>query len=85
MAKKSRVKKDVIKFYIYSIEGCSYCIEAEKMLGKYPYEDIIVDENNRDEIFEKIDKLTNKSRSFPIIFIDDTYVGGLLDLQKLLL
>jgi len=80
--KKSKSKKNSYK--IYTIEGCGYCIKAKDLFkkNKIKYAEIEVTDENENEIYKKVDKKTNKYRSFPMIFKNNKFIGGFSDLDK---
>ena len=82
---RSRSHSPPIMFYIY-IESysCKSCIEIRSLLDTLPYEEIIVNNENSEYIFKKIDRYTYGKRELPIIFIDDIYIGDIEDLKILL-
>jgi glutaredoxin len=72
------------KIKIYTLEGCPACIDAKKLIAKKGLSstEVTVTDENQNEIFSKIDAETNKQRGFPIIFINEKYIGGLDSLEK---
>lgn len=70
---------------IYSKVGCPYCVKAKSFLSdlNITYNEIVLDPLNgnytsdRDYIFN-----TFGHKSFPIIFVGDTLLGGYLDLVR---
>ena len=83
MPKKS--KKSSSFFYIYlDSYDCNSCKEIRYLLSEYPYEEILMNNENSDYIFNKIDKYTYSNRELPMIFIDDVYIGKIQDLKLLL-
>jgi glutaredoxin len=72
-------------FVIYTKEGCGYCEETVKFLNlnKQKYIKVKVTPSNKDKIYNKIDKLTNSYRYFPIIFKKNKFIGGFSELEKL--
>ena len=84
MPKKS--KKSSSFFYIYlDSYDCKSCKEIRYLLSEYPYEEILINNENSDYIFNKIDKYTYSSRELPIIFIDNIYIGKIENLKILLM
>ena len=78
-------KKGENSFYIYIHNSCDAgCVYAKQLLKKYPYEEIMVTNENINDIYNELDKITKKYRSFPMIFIDNVFVGSERDLEKLL-
>jgi glutaredoxin len=74
--------KDIIR--IYTLEGCPACIDAKKLIAKkgLVVTELTVTDENQNEIFSKIDVETKKQRGFPIIFINEKYIGGLDSLEQ---
>ena len=70
------------KVMMYSTRVCPYCRMAERLLEKkgVQAEKVMVDENpaRRDEMV----RLTGRT-SVPQIFIDETHVGGYMELAEL--
>ena len=71
------------KITIYTLEGCGACNEAKTLIAKKGFSstEVTVTDENQNEIFSKIDATTNKQRGFPIIFINENYIGGLDSLK----
>ena len=76
------VKK--IKFYFYFSKWDYECMYIQKLLEKYPVEEIKVEEEDVEELYNKFAKVTNNYRKLPMIFIDDFFVGSHENLKKLL-
>lgn len=72
------------KITIYTLEGCPACIDAKKLITKKDLSstEITVTDENQNEILQKIDVETNSQRGFPIIFVNDKYIGGLDSFEK---
>ena len=72
------------KIKIYTLEGCSACTEAKKLIAKKGISstEVTVTDENQNEIFSKIDAETKNQRGFPIIFLNEKYIGGLDSLEK---
>tara|TARA_Y100000590_G_scaffold112549_1_gene128370 strand:- start:506 stop:796 length:291 start_codon:yes stop_codon:yes gene_type:complete len=70
---------------IHYLEGCPYCIEAEKQLKilKIKYKKIIVKQQNKESFKKKF-----KMKTFPQIFLKRSKnlskIGGLEDFKKLI-
>ena len=72
------------KIIIYTLEGCPACIDAKKLIAKKGLSatEVVVTNENQNEIFQKIDAETKNQRGFPIIFINEKYIGGLDSIEK---
>jgi len=70
------------KIAIYTLENCSYCDEAKRVLNEnnVQYEEICVD--NFSHIREVLYHITGIG-TLPQIFIDTKCIGGCDDLKKL--
>mgnify|MGYP001085857954 CR=1 FL=1 len=68
---------------LYTTAHCPYCIRARNLLDKkgVEYNDIRIDE--KPEMREEMERLSNGVTSVPQIFIDDFHVGGFDDLAEL--
>lgn len=73
-----------IKVQIYSKKTCSYCQKAKELLNEnnIKFEEIEINDKNKDKIYKEIDFKTNDYRSVPIIFINDKFIGGYTELKK---
>lgn len=73
-------------YTIYSKDNCSYCVNAKKLLKDDEIHIIPCDEyieNNKHEFLSFISKTTGKDhRTFPIIFHNNSFVGGYTELEK---
>jgi glutaredoxin len=71
-------------FLLYTKSNCPDCITAKKLLHKE--ETIIINcddllENDRETFIKEMRKKIKKDRiTFPIVFLDDMYLGGIIDL-----
>ena len=72
---------------IYTNEGCIWCTRTKELMARASQEytevnwsKITIEEQNN---MKK--KLGDKLVSFPVVFIDDEFVGGLVDVAKLFL
>lgn len=66
---------------VYSKENCAYCSQAKRYLEKInkPYESLMLNEDfSRDDVVAKFPT----ARTFPIIVIDNEYIGGYNELRK---
>lgn len=70
--------KEILK--LYSLEGCPWCIKAEKLLGKMkvPYKMIKVNHNNKDKYKKDLRRDT-----FPQLVLGDTKLGGFDELERI--
>ncbi len=71
---------------IYSKKGCIYCEAAKDLLKKQKisYTKVDVDEQNKTNVYNIIDKKTNSYRFFPMIFKDGQFIGGYNELNEFL-
>lgn len=69
---------------VYSKDGCVFCDKAKSLLDglNVPYEVRLL-QPTEEGYAEKRDALFDKynHRSFPLIFVGDTFIGGFIDLQ----
>lgn len=75
-----------MKFEIYSKEGCDYCERAKNTLKirNIPYiEHKLSDTVTKEMIQERVGDV-KKINVVPQIFMDDSYLGGYIDLIELL-
>jgi len=76
-------------FIIYTKSGCPNCDKAKKLLEKE--ETVIFNcdqmlKNNRDEFIKSMELKTRRPfKTFPVIFINDDYLGGYEDLTSYLI
>ena len=72
-------------WFLFTKDGCGFCQKAKDLLTKnnikYKIQEITPD--NKESWYSKIDIYTNKYRYFPIIFKKGTFIGGYIDLEKL--
>ncbi len=68
---------------LYTTAHCPFCVRARKLLDKkgIEYTDIRIDE--KPEMRNEMEKLSNGVTSVPQIFIDDFHVGGFDDMAEL--
>jgi glutaredoxin len=75
-------------FTIYSKSGCPYCDKAKKLLDDDTLTVIDCDPyliDTKEKFLEFIKILSNKDhKTFPIIFKDNTFIGGYSDLLNCL-
>jgi glutaredoxin 3 len=68
---------------IFSKENCGYCTAAKNLLrnSNIPYTEQVLDVHfTRELIVEKY----STARTFPVIVVDNYYIGGYNELRKLL-
>jgi glutaredoxin-related protein len=72
---------------IFSKPNCKYCTKSYDLLNnnnmlfyKFNVGDYI-DSLEFDEIYDKLQLITNKAKSYPMIFIEKEFVGGFNELQ----
>jgi len=68
---------------VFSKENCGYCTAAKNLLknSNIPYtEQVLGIHFSRELILEKY----NTAKSFPVIVVDNYYIGGYNELRKLL-
>jgi len=76
-------------FIIYTKSGCPNCDKAKKLLEKE--ETVIFNcdqmlKNDRDEFIKSMELKTRRPfKTFPVIFINDDYLGGYEDLTSYLI
>jgi len=66
---------------IYTREDCVWCVRAQELLSRHhiPFTKINMPEDiSRDDIIEKFPT----ARTFPIIVINDKYIGGFVELEQ---
>lgn len=74
---------------IFTKTNCSYCKKAKALLANWETDARIVYcdtmlQTNRSEFLESISSIAQTQiKTFPIIFIDKTYIGGYTELQKI--
>lgn len=68
---------------LYTTAHCPYCIRARNLLDRkgVEYTDIRIDE--KPEMRNEMERLSNGVTSVPQIFIDDFHVGGFDDMAEL--
>lgn len=69
-------------FTILTKQNCGHCISAKQALTikKLPYQEILYDTEDKIEEFK-----ARGFRTFPQVFLNDTYIGGNDQLQMYLL
>lgn len=77
-----------MKVDIYTKDNCVYCLLAKELLSnkQLKYNEIKMNiDMTRDEIVEQFQNLfENQKVTFPIILIDNKFVGGYNNLQQVL-
>lgn len=72
-----------MKIEIFGMPNCTYCTSAKKLLQikqiEYKYTDFF---ELDDEEQRKVRERAPSAGSFPIIFLEDTYIGGFSQLQS---
>ena len=70
---------------IYSKDGCIYCVKAKDFFDDLgvKYTEIKLDPSKKDEYKKERDRLIKETnhKTFPWIFIGDTFIGGFTDLK----
>ena len=72
-------------FIVSKEEGkCKYCEEAKKLLSTKvkSYNVEILTDTNKEEIYNRVDKITNNYRYFPMIFYNGKFIGGYTELKE---
>ena len=71
------------KVIIYTKTVCPYCSSAKSLFQslKVAYEEINLD--GKDELRAKLSSENNGFRTVPMIFIDEKFIGGFDDANKL--
>lgn len=75
-------------FIIYSKTNCPDCDKVKNLLSKEEHTIINCDKllkNNRDEFIKSMELKTHRPfKSFPVVFLDDVYIGGYRDVLEYL-
>ena len=75
-------------YIIYSKQGCENCEKAKRLLTNEKKIIIECDQmlkNNRGELIKSLELKTHRPfKTFPLIFVDDMYVGDYEDLVEYL-
>lgn len=75
-----------MKIEIYGKQNCNFCVSAKKLLEiknvPFEYKDFF--ELNETEQTQIQTERAPTAKTFPIIFIDDTYIGGFNNLNSAL-
>jgi len=69
---------------MFTKKGCGYCDKSKELLKNknIKYQFIEVTDLTKHELFASIDNYTNKYRTFPLIFVNDKFIGGFSELSK---
>lgn len=82
-------KPSATGYTIYSKSGCPYCDKAKSVLKNDNFNVIDCDlylVDNKEEFLQFIKELAQKEhRTFPMIFHNNTFIGGYSDLLKFLI
>ena len=76
-----------IMFVIWSKPFCPYCVKAKNFMmeHKLPYVEKLLDPENDNYIDEKdnlITKAGKEHKTFPFIFLGDSFIGGYSELMN---
>lgn len=75
-------------FTIYTKSGCPDCDKVKNLLSKEKHILINCDQllkNNRSEFIKSMElKIHRPFKSFPVVFLDDVYIGGYDDVLEYL-
>ena len=80
---RSRGNNNMKKIVIYSTKVCPYCVSAKRLLESLNQKYEEVDLTNDQELRQKLSDENNGYRTVPMIFINDAFIGGFTELQKL--
>ena len=72
-----------MKIKIYTTKYCGFCLRAKELLSKnsLDYEEIPLDDDPAQR--QRLADENNGYRTVPMIFIDDTFIGGFTELAQL--
>lgn len=72
-------------YIIYGIPNCLYCSKTKQLLDdmkiQYTYHVIQTDKT---EFLNNMSSKTNNQRTFPLIFYNDDFIGGFMELDDYL-
>lgn len=73
------------KVVVYSKDGCSFCLKAKRLLTSknIGFEEVDLAYESQDNIRKLVAQ--TGTRSIPQIFVDDQFIGGFNELQKLIM
>ena len=72
-----------MKIEMYSKKNCSYCYSARKILSENNIEFTeykLTEDFTREQLLEKVPL----AKTYPVILVDDNFIGGFSDLKQLL-
>ena len=72
-----------MKIEMYSKKNCSYCSSARKILSENNIEFTeykLTEDFTREQLLEKVPL----AKTYPVILVDDNFIGGFSDLKQLL-
>ena len=67
---------------VYGTQFCPFCVAAKDLLTAKGLQYESIDLTNDPDLMEKLAQELNY-RAVPMIFVDDKFIGGFTDLQKL--
>lgn len=67
---------------IYTTRSCSYCTATKRLLSSKNVHFEEIDITDREEMWDKLFKLTGGRQTVPQIFVDGKLIGGYDDLMK---
>ena len=72
---------------IYTNEGCIWCTRTKELMARanVEYSEVNWSKLSIDEQLEIKQKYSDNIRAFPVVVIDDEFVGGLIEVAKLFL
>ena len=76
-------KTNKLTIKIYTTKTCGYCFLAKKLLERNNYTYTEIDVSDREDIRQKMIKLSNGLRTVPQIFIRGKHIGGFAELNKI--
>ena len=81
------IKVKTMQITIYTNEGCIWCTRTKELFARANVEYSEVNWSNLsvDEQLEVKQKYSNNIRAFPVVVIDDEFVGGLIETAKIFL
>lgn len=71
------------KIVVYSTRVCPFCVQAKNLLKKLdlPFEETLLDD--KPDLRMKLSEENNGYRTVPMIFIDEKFIGGYMELVSL--
>ena len=78
---QDNIKEGKVK--IYTRDNCAYCTNAKNLLVDkgYLYQEIKVENENTESVKESLKDKTNSYDYYPIIFVDNVFLGGYKELK----